>query len=827
MEENSYTYTGFELTDSHIWEPNALDNADFGDLSELDPPNFSLFDFEPENPEPAPSASEVPKAAPEPTLECINPQLLSNDYVPVTDDAIQLQPLEDNTPTPLHGNPVANHPNGNVAYDISHLPMANFAQPSGYQYPYPYPPPTNMPYLGPGPGYPVGYPISNFNVYQMYTMPFPPYPPYPPQQPSYPPPGPTYPMPEAQQRITHPTVPQHIINIPDKPPELPFLTPEESLLIFGNGGKSRRPSPEIVYREPPLKRPDKGPNGEAYKNDRIPRVTRRNQPRPNPREWYGPPQTPPRPWGPIDDTGRPLFRYTEYGELERGKTYEPKELRWYMYGPKVTEKQFEFPKLLPNVPEVKRKVRQGLTIWIGWVASQSNERYPHGSQSQRCRFSDCPDPNHTIRAGFPRVIFDERMNGDGDAIDPFHNAGYAHLFCFEKHFDLIRAFIHLDVRIDERDFKREENLGKLSRLYPEIANEVDSWWRDEHPVYQRDSGRRDRSYGRSLSYRLICHTLNHSSEGRVKMRESRAGADMSKHKGDLEKLLFLKNCMAANLVDENGDPLSNAEEILKTFKGKKRKGKALKRLVAKSQIDSEGLDVNTPPRESSYTPDYTPNHTPMSQVSPMNFPTPHSIAGTNMNQKSAAHQFYYSNLESPTRSPNKRDRDDVLCEDKQANYPTDQQQTEKPPDKKRRLSQPVSPEPSPNTKVAVPVADNESRLLVDGEECDGLPSPRTPPKNVADDLAHCDECEAEGECDKVRGSNSKVASKSESNASEKIDKAAELELDNTFDQELGEGDDLFGELDDADGKNGDAEKERPREESPGLVAQEAGIEGEP
>ncbi|KAI1094410.1 hypothetical protein F5B19DRAFT_490527 [Rostrohypoxylon terebratum] len=819
--ENSYTFNGLEPTDAFVHEQNALDTVDFGDLS--DSPNFDLYDFTPENsgeenPEPDPSIGEVPEVVPEFILECINPQMLSNDYVPAIDVATQQQqqPLEEShIPNSPYGNPVTNLPNGNVIYDASHPPMAIVPQPSGYQYPqpsgyqYPYLLPANMPLLGPAPGlvYPVGYPIVNpivnGNGYPMYTMPYPPQ-----QQPSYPVAGPTYPMPEAQPRITVP-VPMNTLEISGDLPPPPHADSFHSSQVADAIRlihRSRRPSPDIVYHKPPLKRPEKGPNGESYKNDRIPRVTRRNQPRPNPREWYGPPLPPPQPWGPIDSTGRPLFRYTDCGELERGKSYTPKELRWYAYGPKNKEKKFDLPKPLPHVPEIRNKARQGLTIWIGWVASQSNERYPYGSQSQRCRFADCPDPNHTIRAGFPRVIFDERTNVDGDAIDPFYNAGYAHLYCFERHFDLIQAFMHLDVRADERDFKREENLGKLSRLYPEIANELDIWWGEQYPKYQQYGKRRDRSYEQTLSYRLITHTLSHSSEGRVKMRESRGGADMSKHKGDLLKLLFLKDCMAAGLVDENGDPEPGAREKLAELKGSKRgKAKAFKKLAAQRQMEAEMSDIRSPQREESYTPEYAP----MPRTPPIELTLPYSMAEMDFNQTIATPPFHYPTPESPSPLPNKRDRNDVLSEDQQASYPTNQEETEQPPDKKQRLSRPASPEPSPSTNVPVPDAEIDPRLFEDAEDCHGLPTPSTPHTNVADELAQFGGVEADAEYDAIFDSIGNVVPNGESfRVGENIDQAAEPEpeVGGTFEQELGEGEDLFGELDGADGKIGDAEE---------------------
>ncbi|KAI2612998.1 uncharacterized protein GGS25DRAFT_145269 [Hypoxylon fragiforme] len=380
--------------------------------------------------------------------------------------------------------------------------------------------------------------------------------------------------------------------------------------------RHRVPSPILEGNEPPLKRAEKGPNGELLRSGRIPRVTRKDQARPDPREWYGPPPPRPESWGPKDKSQRPLFKYTEYGELERGKTYTVTEMRWYLYGPKVSEKHiFKLPQRLPGVRQVKGKVRQGLTLWIGWVAPQSNDRYPQGQQSQRCRFADCADPNRTIRSGFPRIIFDERMNTEGEALDPYHNAGYAHLFCFERHFDLVDAFLRLDVRPDERDFKREENLGKISRIYQDIRCEVDAWWETELPKYRKAremGGKRNRAYENSLSYRLVNHALEHTSETRQRVRETRAGADISKHKGDLLRQKFLRDCLTWQLTDEAGDPVPGAEQQLQQLMSRKRRRESKPNQPAKRQKQNEdaGQDYPSTPGSGYGIYDYQTQYPP-------------------------------------------------------------------------------------------------------------------------------------------------------------------------------------------------------------------------
>ncbi|OTA60003.1 hypothetical protein K449DRAFT_423663 [Hypoxylon sp. EC38] len=660
MDHSEAKYTGLEPADPFAHMPNLFEAFSF-DPQEAPTGGVSFESQEPpssqnvaapgnstgpptQDPVPAPVADQPVYEA---TPQYIDPRNLGND-----NNITGIGFRQNNQDTTYFSN------SGNI-----YPPMSNFPDPTNYtlndtQY---HPQQTNYdaypgydavraPYPAQGASYPVerpAYPIQR-PAYPVQASPYPvqglPYsiqvPVYPAQGPSYPPQG-VYSTPRAPYSVPNaiPTVPEAGYTLPQgtltMPPPPPMNIQQSSppqgdrrISIDSEDGEARRgyrasklPSVHLIFGQPPLTRPDKGPNGVTLRNDRIPRVTRKNQQRPDPRDWYGPLLPQPESWGPKDKTNRPLFKYTEFGELERGRNYSAREMRWYLFGPKKHEEQFQLPKLLGGVPVVNGKVRQGLTIWIGWVPPQSNDRYPYGAQSQRCRFNDCPDPNQTIRSGFPRITFDERMNQDGEIVDAFHNAGYAHLYCFEKHFDLVHAMICLDIRADHRNFKREENLGKLSRFHPEIHKEVEDWWRDEYPQFAELGKARDRSYEHSLAYRLVCHVLANSSDGRIKMRETRNGADMSKHKGDLIKQQFLKECIQHELVDEFGDPVPHArEELERIAAGKKQRKAIAKKLGARRNrflpdISTEDGDDDTPlptpttvqqtptPRNAAFSPE--------------------------------------------------------------------------------------------------------------------------------------------------------------------------------------------------------------------------------
>ncbi|KAI1768988.1 hypothetical protein GGR53DRAFT_272077 [Hypoxylon sp. FL1150] len=367
-----------------------------------------------------------------------------------------------------------------------------------------------------------------------------------------------------------------------------------------NEPQSKLPAPKVVYHSDPRSRPETGRNGEPLRSGRIPRKTRKNQARSDPQEWYGPPPPEPESWGPIEKSGRPLFKYTACGELERGKMYSKKEMRKYIFGPKTTE-HFQMPKLLPGVPEFLGYYRQGLTLWIGWVPAQSNDRYPYDATSQKCRFADCPDPRNTIRAGLPRVVFDERYNCDGDSIDVFHNAGYAHLFCLERHFNLISTMQVVNVQPDEREFHREDNLCKITRQFPSITEDINEWYEEQYNKHKERKAKGISEtwvYKDTLSYRLVKHAVDHLPDVRAKVRRERAGADISKHMGDLYMQNFLNECKRLNLLDEKGDPVPNAKEQIKQL-GKRGRSKAQREPITPGSSSSSGSSSSGIPTPSS------------------------------------------------------------------------------------------------------------------------------------------------------------------------------------------------------------------------------------
>ncbi|KAI1754210.1 hypothetical protein F4782DRAFT_46851 [Xylaria castorea] len=358
------------------------------------------------------------------------------------------------------------------------------------------------------------------------------------------------------------------------------------------------PSAGTKTTSPPLKRPVKNHNGEALLNDRIPRKTHQNK-GPGivePERYYGPSPPKPREWGPRDARGKYLFTYTEKGELAAGLYLTAREMRMYLLGPSPQDdaKNFAGPFRLPGVKLRTKKERQGLTLWVGWPAAMSNARYPRGGESTKCRFKNCPYRQRTIALGDPWVILDERQNDDGEAVDPFHNAGYVHLFCLESNFDIIDLWQCLDIRPDYRSFKRESHpYFCLAYRLSGIDVVVRDWWHAAFKDWElvRSHGmKRIRTHESSLAQSLVNHKLENETRAQVTNRLKRGGADISKHRGDPDIKRRLVTFRKHGLLDDNGWPVADADELLEDM----QKSKRMRRSGDKSNPIST-LDFLSPP----------------------------------------------------------------------------------------------------------------------------------------------------------------------------------------------------------------------------------------
>ncbi|KAI0449270.1 hypothetical protein F5B21DRAFT_518287 [Xylaria acuta] len=393
-------------------------------------------------------------------------------------------------------------------------------------------------------------------------------------------------------QVTWPLQNEPIPQAIPQPPVDPGADSFIPLQLRSSRNSRELPSAGTKTTSPPLKRPAKNHNGEVLLNDRIPRKTHRGKGPAGvePERYYGPSPPKPRDWGPRDARGRYLFTYTEKGELAAGLFLTAREMRLYLLGPSPQDRDrdalagnnnynnnntnFAGPFRLPGVKLRTKKKRQGLTLWVGWPAAMCNARYPRGGESTKCRFKNCPYRQRTISLGDPWVILDERQNADGELVDPFHNAGYVHLFCLESNFDIVDLWQCLDIRPDYRSFKRESHpYFCLAYKLPNIDAVVKDWWHAAFRNWElaRSHGmKRIRTHESSLAQCLVNHKLAHEPQTQIKSRLKRGGADIFKHRGNPEVKKRLVTFRRHKLLDDNGWPVPGADELLDEMENSKR-----------------------------------------------------------------------------------------------------------------------------------------------------------------------------------------------------------------------------------------------------------------
>ncbi|KAK3332554.1 hypothetical protein B0T19DRAFT_415966 [Cercophora scortea] len=275
-------------------------------------------------------------------------------------------------------------------------------------------------------------------------------------------------------------------------------------------------------------------------------------------------------WGPPrGPRSRPTFEYSGKGvELYPSARYTSDELVSFFCGD----------------AGVNAQTGRNLTLWVQNTPAQVNDRYHHNTSSGKCRYDRCPDRQGTILKGFFRVAFDERSNETASGLfDPFHNAGYMHLYCFEKLYDL--AFLYhyghqrygFQVRPDVRHLNHESrNPMALTRDHHELLSVFNRWMAEQLPrcnalLMQHGD---DPLVGfhpvegsvpeeQRLWYQLTSEHLAREGEGRGRARAKRGvGTDIGTHKGNLERYFTLKNQQKRKRVtgDDDDDYVDDEEE---------------------------------------------------------------------------------------------------------------------------------------------------------------------------------------------------------------------------------------------------------------------------
>ncbi|KAK3357758.1 hypothetical protein B0T25DRAFT_169144 [Lasiosphaeria hispida] len=270
-------------------------------------------------------------------------------------------------------------------------------------------------------------------------------------------------------------------------------------------------------------------------------------------------------WGPLDKNGKKsVFEYFKDGpELFPYNRFDKEELIAFLTGR-------------------GRPSPRNMVVWIQNTPAQVNERYQAQTSSSKCRYSGCPVKSGTILKGFYRVAFDEYSEQTTAGIaDPFHNAGYMHLYCLEEIFDLglllhsSKRLFNFEILPDTRHFHFEtRNPMALTRDHQEALEVYNEWKQaqlgraheamDAVFYYNADPRAAGFEIRRSrnrecLWYKLTENHLMLESKGRHKTREKRGGANIDKHRGDLRRFLSLKAKMKRARQDEDDEDYEEEE----------------------------------------------------------------------------------------------------------------------------------------------------------------------------------------------------------------------------------------------------------------------------
>lgn len=229
----------------------------------------------------------------------------------------------------------------------------------------------------------------------------------------------------------------------------------------------------------------------------------------------------------------------------------------------------------------RRETSRRPVLRIQIQPSQYNHRYVRGGASFKCRFANCPDKRGTILKGQIRVCISEFNDEHGDWLNPYHSAGYVHLYCLERSLNLIELFHDTpDVLIlpEDRKFEHEPpNTTSARTNNPMALNDLElgifNGWVEEagerwETFTQQHPDPRSRppfllAEGDHLFHRLTkAHLQNPQIQKIQKRRKDEAGGKSTAHLdqflGDVSKYADLKAKMMAEKLQEQGQNYSDA-----------------------------------------------------------------------------------------------------------------------------------------------------------------------------------------------------------------------------------------------------------------------------
>ncbi|CAK7215544.1 hypothetical protein SBRCBS47491_002517 [Sporothrix bragantina] len=242
-------------------------------------------------------------------------------------------------------------------------------------------------------------------------------------------------------------------------------------------------------------------------------------------DWYD--EFPVRPnWTARDGNHQAYIKYSKQGELKPVVRFDVKTLEAYIRG----------------------CAQQGipLRIWVQNSATMHTDRFPSRASSI-CRAANCPVRSNTIARGMYQVCFDEYPEETTNGrYDPFFVAGYMHLFCLEEAMSIAELMTFADVQPDVREFPLEQrnpmslNRDGVGRTLQGAYNEWKSMHYDRYVYNNIPIPKGPRKSADCLYKHLTIKKMEMQPTTRQKMRDQRNGFDISKHCGNLRKLMSHK-----------------------------------------------------------------------------------------------------------------------------------------------------------------------------------------------------------------------------------------------------------------------------------------------
>ncbi|CAK7271257.1 hypothetical protein SEPCBS57363_004525 [Sporothrix epigloea] len=242
-------------------------------------------------------------------------------------------------------------------------------------------------------------------------------------------------------------------------------------------------------------------------------------------EWYD--DFPTRAnWTARDDQYQFQIKYDRTGELDFSLRFNRKALEAYIRGCAGH-----------GIP---------LRLWIQNSATMHTDRFPN-RVSPFCRARNCPVRKNTISRGMYQVCLDEYpVETSNGRYNPFYVAGYMHLFCLEEMISLAELMMFADVQADVREFPLEQrnpmslNRDGVGRTLLGAYKDWKSVHFDHFVQNGRPIPRSPRKSGDCLYKHLTLKKMDSQPTTRQKMRDQRNGIDISKHRGNLRKLMTYK-----------------------------------------------------------------------------------------------------------------------------------------------------------------------------------------------------------------------------------------------------------------------------------------------